>query len=1032
MNTIHRHKINQIASVLQHFRLPVAKSVLRPKIILILNIVIVFLVQNALSSVRSVVLNADTYSFSENSAGEIRIDIKGFGRITEPGCPQLPLKVFGIQLPERSRVLDVQIIPDEKSVVSGLYNISYALPMFASEEKSLMEGSTSDFAERKQNFLQSGSFYPENNGVFLGVDYYFDYPIVKVRYTPFSYHPEGRLLFVGQIQVDIYYEEDNPSGPIDMDGKNSMNGACENHHISNINTGLLIISSRELTEASEPFVRWKKWLGYQVLRLFIEDIETIYPGKDATEQLRNCLIEITKNNNTYRYVLLIGHLDRIPMKKLYPDPNNHNSNGEVPSDYYLAELTGNWDSDGDGYFGEFNEDAVDWSPELNIGRIPWNDPEVVSDILDRIIQYEKDKGDWKNRALLLGAISNYVNENNLSMYQTKTDGAELMEALKINIFEEVSTTSLYEKEGVASSSFACDQPLNHETLFSNWSSGSYGCIAWWSHSNYRRLTRKWWDIDDGDNIPESTELQKEDLISVYEYPVASRSPIVFANSCDAGWPEKVSLGREMIRSSVSGIISSSRLSYYVMGWDEISDGGNASLAYYFWQEFVSQTRTAGEAAYHSKYEYLFRFHQSWQQYHNIYTFNYYGDPTLSLKNQYPIFGGLSGSVTLESEGFADKISVDIPSIGFHAETDQSGQYIFDILVPGMYTVTFNADGMECFEQMVEVIPGEMTVLNATLSVIKESKIQLSGDNIHLPLQEGCSSQSTVIVKNSGNNNLVFQASTGENPTPWIKIDSAKHIIEPNKCDSLLIQLETLDLDHGIYRANIQFSTNAPNMPSITFPVTMDVLDTIAPGPIQDLSFILTEEDSIILNWTAPGDNGQSGQASGYEIWYSSYPLEDVTLESSELKKDDLVPGMPGSKESVVLKYSENLSGYFYIRIFDEAGLFSTSNEVHVGLSAVEIAGFRPQYMIMQNFPNPFNSFTEIRFSTAEPGYVRIAIYNARGQRVKTLLESDREPGEYLLRWDGTDDYSRPVSSGYYFYQIRAPGFTASRKMLFLK
>lgn len=996
-------------------------------------IVYTVIVQSAWSGVISVQLDANTYSFSENSKGEMSIHMDGFGSINQSGYPQLPSKVFGIQLPAGSRVIDVNIKPREKSLLPGSYNIACALPMLASDDDVSIQESYNEFERGKQTFTESDSYYPEQNGVFVGVDYYFKYPVVKVRYEPFSYHPAGHLIFVKQIQVQIFYTEEDPGKPLrDSEMKGHAEDAFENRLESNINTGLVIVSSRNLAGACGPFVRWKKWLGYSVQHIYIEDIEITYPGADATEKLRNCLIELSKNE-IYRYVLLIGHLDRIPMKTLYPDPNNHSSDGAVPSDYYYAELTGSWDSDGDGFFGEFNEDAVDWSPELNIGRIPWNDADVVSDILDRMIQYEKDTGDWKSRALLLGAMSNYPNEKNLSMYQTKTDGAELMEALKSDVFQDMGTSSLYEKEGVSSSDFDCDQPLNHETLFNNWSSGSYGCVAWWSHSNYKRLTRKWWETDDGDNIPESSELQKEDLISVSDFPVAQQSPIVFANSCDVGWPEKVSLGREMIRSSVSGIVSSSRLSYYVMGWDEVSDGGNASLAYYFWQELVSQTKTAGEAAYHSKWQYLSQFHQSWQQYHNIYTFNYYGDPTLSLSNQYPVFGGLSGTVSLEpTEGITGTVSVDIPQIGFHTDTDQSGEYMFEVLVPGIYTVIFYAKGMESFDAIIEVKAGKMATLNASLSVLKEPKMLLSESKINLPLQEGFSGQSVLVITNSGNSNLIYHGSQSNSPFYWLKLDSTEHVIEPEKSDSLLIQFQTLDLDQGCYESVIRFSTNDPDQPEFQFPITMDVLDTIAPGPIQDLSLSITGKDSICLEWTAPGDNGLYGQAGSYEIWYSNRPMETLSLETSELKMENLVPKPPGSKESIILKCTEDLSGAFYVRVLDEAGLCSCSNAVSVELSAVNESSYKPENMILQNFPNPFNAYTEIRFSIAEQGRVSIDIFNAAGQKVKTLLDANREAGEYHLRWDSTDDYYRPVSSGFYFYQIRAPGFVANKKMLLLK
>jgi hypothetical protein len=91
------------------------------------------------------------------------------------------------------------------------------------------------------------------------------------------------------------------------------------------------------------------------------------------------------------------------------------------------------------------------------------------------------------------------------------------------------------------------------------------------------------------------------------------------------------------------------------------------------------------------------------------------------------------------------------------------------------------------------------------------------------------------------------------------------------------------------------------------------------------------------------------------------------------------------------------------------------------------------YCLISNFPNPFNPSTIISFLIPENSKVELTIYNLKGQRVKTLVNEILPAGEYSTIWDGSDSNSTPVSSGIYFYQLKAGSeFSKNTKMLLLK
>lgn len=99
------------------------------------------------------------------------------------------------------------------------------------------------------------------------------------------------------------------------------------------------------------------------------------------------------------------------------------------------------------------------------------------------------------------------------------------------------------------------------------------------------------------------------------------------------------------------------------------------------------------------------------------------------------------------------------------------------------------------------------------------------------------------------------------------------------------------------------------------------------------------------------------------------------------------------------------------------------------------------YVLEDNFPNPFNPETQIRFSVSNLNQdlsdVQINIYNVLGRKVRTLVNQKMSPGQYTRTWDGRDDRGVSVSTGVYIYEMKARGkntavFREAKKMLLVK
>lgn len=90
------------------------------------------------------------------------------------------------------------------------------------------------------------------------------------------------------------------------------------------------------------------------------------------------------------------------------------------------------------------------------------------------------------------------------------------------------------------------------------------------------------------------------------------------------------------------------------------------------------------------------------------------------------------------------------------------------------------------------------------------------------------------------------------------------------------------------------------------------------------------------------------------------------------------------------------------------------------------------FALDQNYPNPFNPATVIPYSVAEAGELSISVYDVSGAHVRTLYRGYRVPGRYEAHWSGRNGRGEKVSSGIYFYRLRAGRFTQTRKMILLK
>lgn len=86
-----------------------------------------------------------------------------------------------------------------------------------------------------------------------------------------------------------------------------------------------------------------------------------------------------------------------------------------------------------------------------------------------------------------------------------------------------------------------------------------------------------------------------------------------------------------------------------------------------------------------------------------------------------------------------------------------------------------------------------------------------------------------------------------------------------------------------------------------------------------------------------------------------------------------------------------------------------------------------QFTLEQNFPNPFNPSTDIRFSLMKESDVTLRIFDVRGREIAALLNDKMAPGQHRVTWK-----PEGLPSGIYFYQLETKDFLETKKMVFLE
>jgi photosystem II stability/assembly factor-like uncharacterized protein len=174
-------------------------------------------------------------------------------------------------------------------------------------------------------------------------------------------------------------------------------------------------------------------------------------------------------------------------------------------------------------------------------------------------------------------------------------------------------------------------------------------------------------------------------------------------------------------------------------------------------------------------------------------------------------------------------------------------------------------------------------------------------------------------------------------------------------------------------------------------------------------------DKVSLNWTTATETNNRG----FDVERLSESL------TKKWEKIGFVEGNGTTTQAHQYSYIDNNvpNGKYSYRLkqIDFDGSYKYSKEVEVEINP------KLEFSLEQNYPNPFNPVTTIKYSVPMDGNVKLTVYNILGQQVAELLNGEVKAGNYEIKYDGKD-----LTSGVYFYRIKAMDFVQTKKMLLVK
>jgi hypothetical protein len=472
------------------------------------------------------------------------------------GEPCLPVKVMNVYIPRGKAVSGVRVASVSHHTLSGEYMI---LPV--QQEVPIAAGLVAEPVLPADDIYTLTEPWPsspvrlETTGNMAGRK------IASISIFPVQFVPASRQVIFNDeitIAVDLVDSREESRVPKETENVRNMRNRIVASMIANpadleqdfsgpatldpaVAKEYLLICLAAHADEYEVLKDWKTRKGVPAAIETIEDIVATYPGTDDAEQMRNCIIDYYLNQSTmWVAVTLSGTKARY--RGCYGRVGGTTDTG-IPCDLYFADLDGDWNADGDSYWGE-TTDGVDMYPDVYVGRLTPSKGTACSTLVHKILTYEGCYAvptDYQLDMLFMGGLlDEYTDE---AMLKNQIDSESVPSR-----FDPI--TKLYESSG----------NLDKPTVMAELNAG-YNIINHADHGNINVL-----EIG-------TDALYGSDVETLTNGP---RYSVFYSTACDPGAFDNVAgcFAKSFVEADSGGgfMVANSRLGWYSSGSPGLGTG----------------------------------------------------------------------------------------------------------------------------------------------------------------------------------------------------------------------------------------------------------------------------------------------------------------------------------------------------------------------------------------------------------------------------------------------------------------------------
>jgi hypothetical protein len=194
--------------------------------------------------------------------------------------------------------------------------------------------------------------------------------------------------------------------------------------------------------------------------------------------------------------------------------------------------------------------------------------------------------------------------------------------------------------------------------------------------------------------------------------------------------------------------------------------------------------------------------------------------------------------------------------------------------------------------------------------------------------------------------------------------------------------------------------------------------------MSSLTASIIQNGGILISWRTESEI----DCAGFYVWRRSDGEGDYQKISTTLIASN---GNSSSFQTYSYLDRNVLEGVMYWYQIEEISANGTST--FFGPVGVQNNRCEPaELTLFQNYPNPFNAVTRIDYYLPRKGFVSLCITNLLGQRVKSCISEDKNPGFHSVFWDGTDETGRQLGTGIYFIRLQSDHEIRMLKMMLVE